>query len=118
MKKSDWMLVAVILTISLLLIGYGFFTAGQDAGSVVVTVGGKVKGTYSLSVDQEIAIDDTNHFVIRDGVVKMDFATCPDQYCVHSRAISKNKETIICLPNQVVLEIRSEKESAYDAVVE
>ena len=118
MKKSDWILVTVILTCSLLLIGYGLFAAGQDAGSVVVTVGGEVKGTYLLSADQEIAIGDTNHFVIRDGVVKMDFATCPDQYCVHSRAISKNRETIVCLPNQVVLEIRSEKASAYDAVAE
>ena len=31
-------------------------------------------------------------------------ADCPDQLCVKQKAVSKNKESIICLPNKVVIE--------------
>ena len=116
MKRTDWMLVAVFLAIAIAFIGYRAISAAQDAASVVVIVDGETRGIYYLSEEQEIAIDDTNHFIIEDGKAKMDFATCPDQYCVHQKAISKNGESIICLPNKVIVEIRSSKSADLDAV--
>ena len=77
----------------------------ESVGKVVVTVDGKVKGTYSLSDNTEVQINDTNTFVIENREVKMKESNCPDQICVHHKAISKNKETIVCLPNKVVIEI-------------
>ena len=43
-------------------------------------------------------------------------ADCPDQLCVHQKAASKNHESIICLPNKVVVEVNGNKESEFDAV--
>ena len=43
-------------------------------------------------------------------------ADCPDQLCVHQKKISMNHESIICLPNRVVVEIESSENSEYDAV--
>ena len=54
--------------------------------------------------------------MIENGKVKMKEADCPDQICVHHRAISKNRETIVCLPNKVVVEIVSSEESELDSI--
>ena len=42
----------------------------------------------------------TNTVQIENGKVKMAAANCPDQICVHQKAISRNGESIICLPNK------------------
>lgn len=47
-----------------------------------------------------------NIFEIRGEVVDMIEAECPDQLCVLHNPISKPGETIVCLPNKVVLEIK------------
>jgi hypothetical protein len=39
-------------------------------------------------------------------------ADCPDKLCVHQKAISATGETIVCLPNKVVVEIAGETEDA------
>lgn len=117
MKKNDWILVAVILCVACAGIFLYAELGQKSAGNVIVKVDGEVKQSYSLSECKEVKIDDTNVFLIQDGKVKMTEADCPDKICVKHKAISKNKETIVCLPNKVVLEIVGEDETVLDAVV-
>ena len=35
----------------------------------------------------------------------MQEASCPDQICVNHRAINSVGETIVCLPNEIVLKV-------------
>ena len=116
MKKNDWIFVAVILVLA----GIGFLIytnlGKRTAGIVKVTVDGELFGTYSLENEQEIQINDTNYMVIRDGHADMTEADCPDQICVEHLSISKNKETIVCLPNKVIVEIVGGEEVEIDAV--
>ena len=116
MKRNDWILIGFICILTLFCFVGSFFVGKQEAGQVVVKVAGTLKGSYSLKEEQKIAIDDTNVFEIKDGEVKMISATCPDQHCVHQKAISKNGESIICLPNKVVVEIQSDEQSTLDAI--
>ena len=44
----------------------------------------------------------------------MEDADWPDQVCVHHKPISKNGETIICLPNQVFVEVENDIENEID----
>ena len=84
---------------------------------VTIKVNGKITGRYSLEENQEIEINDgSNLLKIKDGEADMISADCPDKLCVHQKAISKDGESIICLPNQVVVEIESSESSEYDAV--
>ena len=47
----------------------------------------------------------TNVIRVEGGVVFMHSASCRDQICVRQGEISKKGQTIICLPNKVVVEI-------------
>ena len=46
----------------------------------------------------------------------MTSADCPDHLCVKQKAISKEGESIICLPNKVIVEVDSAVNSEIDAV--
>jgi len=57
-----------------------------------------------------------NEILVESGAVCMVFADCPDQYCVRMGAISGTFQTITCLPNRVIVEIRG-GDSVVDVVV-
>ena len=84
----------------------------------VVTVDGVEYGRYPLSEDhtETIRFEDGsyNRFAILDGYVNMPEASCPDQICVHHNKISRNKETIVCLPDKVVITIENGEDSGID----
>lgn len=109
-----------ILTVILLIIFLLFqFLDGEDGAKAEILVDGVSYGTYSLEMDQEIPIEIdgkvTNVLKISDGKADMVEADCPDKLCVHQKAISKNNETIVCLPNKVVVQIISSEESEFDS---
>lgn len=92
----------------------------KKGSSVEILVDGVSYGTYSLQEEQTIPIQiqntTTNILEIKDGKANMVEADCPDQLCVHQKAISKDKETIVCLPNKVVVQVLSDTESEFDSV--
>ena len=119
MKKGDFILICLMLCMAGALFCLNFFRDSGQGGTVTVTIDGEVYGTYDMSVDQEIIMEEpagTNHFEIKDGVVTMTSADCPDQYCVKHAPIHKEGETIVCLPHKVVLEItESDEQREVDA---
>lgn len=116
MKKYDVVFaISVLLIAGLITIWYGML-GKQEAGQITITVDKEVYGTYLLSEDQEISINDTNYLVIKDGVADMIDATCPNNECVHQKEIFKRGEAITCLPNKVIVEVTSGETSEIDAV--
>ena len=94
------------------------FTGEAGKGIVAIKVDGATEGTYVLTEDRRIEINHgTNILEIKDGEDSMIEADCPDQICVHEKAISADGESIICLPNKIVVEVESDKESELDAVM-
>lgn len=116
MKKNDFILLGVILLVAVIGFGIYVYFAQADAGVVTVTVDGAVYGTYSLKKEQKIKIHDSNVLMIQDGHADMIEADCPDQICVNHKTISKNKESIICLPNKVVVEVNGGEEAQVDSM--
>ena len=51
---------------------------------------------------------------IENGKADMISADCPDKLCVNQHAISSNGETIVCLPNKVVVEVEDGEEAQFD----
>ena len=120
-QRNDRILIISIIVCAVLLAVF-FIIRGSNVGStVVVTVSGEEYGRYSLLQEQVIVINGTNTLVIHNGVADMLFADCPDQVCVDHSPISMTSDTIICLPNQVVVTVESliynSKEPELDAIV-
>ena len=119
-SRNDMIFMAVLVVIAAAV--FVFFSAtGKESGAyVLVTIDGETYGTYSLKTEQEIPITQdgvtTHVLVIRDGFADMTEADCPDKFCVHQRAISKNNETIVCLPNRVVVQVMGSEESGFDSI--
>jgi hypothetical protein len=86
---------------------------------IVVKVHDQEFGRYSINTDQTIEIPadvGTNVLVIKDGKAKMISADCPDQICVNHNAIFYNHDQIVCLPNEIIVEVVGGVESETDAI--
>lgn len=110
----------VTAVVCLVLLGYYYLGHGDKGAIAVVTVDGEVYGEYQLDEDQVVEIKKdgkvTNTLTIADQKADMTDADCPDLLCVHQKAISKDGETIVCLPNKVVITVKSNEKSDMDAV--
>lgn len=123
----------IILFALLILAGsFGFaamhFFQKQTGTYVQITVDGVLYGTYDLNQtsaadpDEPVTIPviingtETNTLQILNHKANMIQADCPDQLCVHQKAIGKQGETIVCLPNRVVAEIKGGSTSELDSV--
>lgn len=116
-KKADIILAAALIVAGIAM-SY-ILSFGQSAGSeLIITCNGEKFGSYPLSENREIVVERNEHInkiTIKNGIVSMSFSDCPGQDCVHQADISLSGETIVCLPNKVVLEI-SGGESEYDSI--
>lgn len=119
-NRCDVFLAAALLVVS----GAAYVLCGmgrQEKGSYVeITVDGEVYETCPLDADREIVIekaDGQNRIVIQDGEAYMADADCPDRYCVSQGKISRERQTIVCLPHRLTAEVKSgEGASAADPV--
>lgn len=118
MKKNDLLLAAAVILAAAAVFAFQFFRQSSGRQFVEVAVDGEVFGTYDLGADQTIDIGGTNRLVIEDGAARMEWADCPDQVCVRHRAVSRDGESIICLPNQVVVSVDSTEENELDGVAQ
>lgn len=124
MKKKDIILiVAILLVAGGALLALRFFSApvDEDTAEVVVSVRGSEYGRYPLNKNQTIVIPATygeNTIVVKDGQVTMTEAGCPDQICVYHAPITVENDFIICLPNQIIVEIVGGEENKLDGVAQ
>ncbi len=117
LKKADIVLFATLMIIGISLSVLSFKSA-TPAKSVVVTVDGELYGTYDIEENQTIKVTENNHtnkITIKDGRVQMSYSDCKNQVCVKDGSISKTNQTIVCLPNKVMIEITGGEEEI-DAV--
>ena len=105
-KKADIAIIGVVIALTATLIVL-YLRGFRDvlAQNLTISVDGKIYGIYPLDEDMEIKIGDSNICTIKDGKVSMTHADCADQSCIHSMPISRAGESIVCLPNKVVLKI-------------
>lgn len=112
---GDIVILAAGLLISLIVLLCGISHGKGE--QVEITANGDTQ-VYVLSKDQIIPIASDqagyNEVVIKNGKVYMKEANCRDQICVRHKAISKNGESIICLPHSVYIEVVGENEKEVD----
>lgn len=118
-KKAD-----VVLGIMILILGSAssayIFMPGHEGGRAVIKLNGEEYGTYKLSEDRIIRIEENNHLnvvQIKDGNVAMVSSSCKNRLCVNTGKITRTSQAIVCLPNRVMVEIVGKKgDTGYDTV--
>lgn len=110
--RNDVVFIAVLL-LMVSLIGAAFFFLRGEGDTVTVSVDGKHYGTYPLHTDLTLSIrtgedgEEENLLVIRDGTARVESATCPDGICAAHKPISREGESIVCLPHRVVITVQT-----------
>ena len=118
MKKRDILLAGGIVLVALVMLLVMHVTGETKGDQVQITVNGEIYGTYPLEKDQTIEVTEGEfHNVIRieDGQAYMEEADCPDGYCKRQGTISRENETIVCLPHKLVAEVESDGSTTDDA---
>ena len=87
-----------------------------------MSIDGKVVATYPLGVDRTEDIltegGGLNRLIIRDGKAYIASASCPDGICAAHKPIHRDGESIVCLPNKVVVTVKTaENADTPDVVV-
>ncbi len=121
MKKFKFDFIVILIVIVIAASFYFIPKISNDSlGDVVVIQDKQIIGSYSLKEDRTVPIkglnDGYNLLMIQNGTARICDANCPDMLCVKQKHISRNHESIICLPHKLVIQISSGKESGIDAV--
>lgn len=119
-RKNDIILITVIVAFAALF----FFLINSFSSSgnkVIIEQDTKQIATLDINKNQEYNIYDKdgnicNTVIINGNQVSMKYANCKDKICVNHNKISKNNESIICLPNKVIVTVVSNKSRDVDEV--
>lgn len=119
--KLKWDIIFILgacLTALIIWVGFTYMNDGEGDMAVVLQ-DGKELSRYSLSEDAVYVIsygEEYNLLMISNGEAFVSDADCPDGLCMKQRAVSKNGESIICLPHKLVIQIEAKEEGNLDAV--
>ena len=118
-NKNDLMLIVAVLIFTVIL--FVFININkQEGATVIVEVDGKEYARCSLFEDKVIEINTDNGgkctILIEDGNACMKEANCPDKTCVNYGNIKYKGDTVVCVPNQVIIEIESKDNTGLDAI--
>lgn len=121
MKKNDFYLIIGILLVTGIVVLASNLISRNNAGSAavaVVTIDGKEYGRFPLDKDvtERIELSDGAYNVIsiHDGICEIKEASCRDQICVHHMNVQYDGQTIVCLPNKLVVTIENSDEDDID----
>ena len=142
-RKAD-IILFIVLVIAGLAASAALTLSHGDAGSaskVIIESGGDVYARYPLSENRTLVVpapkqrssdapaadpageasdqyDYYNVVMINGGKVSVSEASCKNKVCVRHGAISRSGESIVCLPNRLVVRIESgpEEGGGYDSV--
>lgn len=129
MKRADVWLISIVLIAALAFLVPRWFSDDDDKGGAGknlvanVTVDGKLFKTVKLTEEEhtiEIRTDrGYNILKVHDYGIEMYDADCDDQVCLGFGFITLPKQTIVCLPHRVLVEIASASgEDDVDAYVQ
>lgn len=129
MKKGNKIISIIIISVLIFsFIGIYIYKNGMESDSKIAVIkhNGKIIKKINLSTidkPETFLIKSTNGnsntIKVEKGNISILEATCPDQICVKAGSISKPGDTLVCLPNKLIIVIdgkASHKEDGIDAV--
>ena len=121
LKPTLWdaLVVLVVLALAGLLAARPFFAAKTAGGlTVSVTIDGETVEHCALSNYEGGTYESRGYTLtvaVENGAVRVSESDCPNQDCVHSGAISRAGQSIVCLPARVTVTLEGAA-SDYDLI--
>jgi len=91
----------------------------QAASQLNIRQGNELVGTYDLNQTKEIHLHGSigdSIIQIEQGKVRFKQSPCNNQYCLHQGWLSRAGQVAICIPNQVSLQLISNRGPEYDSL--
>ena len=120
-KKKEIIAVLILVLIAVVSFVCIRFFVENKGKYVKVYVNEKLTKTFDLTKDREYFIETKfgyNLLIIKNERTRILDADCPNKICVNKGYISKNGESIICLPHHVVVTVESSEDNNVDAVAD
>lgn len=126
LKPWDVVIILFLIVLSFLPIivfSYQQTNVAPDKEAILRVDGEEIKtfpliaGKTSYTFLYEDTDGDTNLIEIDGERIRIKEADCGDQVCVRRGWVSKNGETIVCLPHKLVIEVRSTDGSGEDGLI-
>ncbi len=126
LKKLDIIIIVSLLILSFVpsIIFSKSLSKNFNSTYVSIKVNGKFYDNIPLSsfkYEKTFTIKSkhgTNDVLVKDNKIKIIKASCKDKLCIKQGEISNVGENIICLPNELIIEIKgAEKDSSSDDMI-
>jgi len=85
-----------------------------DENVAVISVNGKEFQTVSLDEEHEFSVSTEygeNIIEIKDGNIRIISADCPDKLCIRHGKLHSKYDSIVCLPNKLVVEYKTDSDT-------
>lgn len=114
-RRNDLLLIGGLLLAAALL--WVLVRPGGTGGWAVVTQDGTETARYPLDTDRTVTLggEAYNILQIAGGAAAVIEANCGDHTCVRTGAVSREGESIVCLPHRLVIRIEGGGASDFDA---
>lgn len=119
MNKAAKLILAALVLVCAASAAFLLLRPGQEDQTVArITLDGElakevdlrqVESPYTIILEGSSGL--TNTIRVEPGRIRVEAADCPDQICVHQGFISDGTVPIVCLPNQLIIEITGGGES-------
>ena len=104
MKKWDFIVIGLLTVVAAVsFLAINLFSA--PSVKVIISQNNEIVYEGKISEDKQIKLQN-NVVVIKNGEVFMEEANCKNQICVKHKKIKRSGESIICLPNKVIIETK------------
>lgn len=106
-SKAFTALDAILTAVIAVAIGLSIWLIYRTPSKTVTITAPNYERSFPLDVDADIELEHlTVH--IKSGKVWVTDADCGDKTCVHTGAISRSGQSIVCLPNGIVISVSGE----------
>lgn len=120
MKRGDLILISVLLVAALVFL-VPRWLGGDDSENnhnnpltAKITVDGELFKTVELTKEEQIIEINTDHgknvLKVYDYGIEMIESDCPDKVCLVFGFVDNTNESIVCLPNKVLVEVEGTSE--------
>lgn len=106
--RNDLILISVLVLIAVISLVLFFTLSEKENLTVLIYENNELIYEGDMEEEKEITCNQVTIIINKDGVYVLQ-SNCKDQICVHQGKIHRAGQTIICLPNQVVVRLEGRK---------